>query len=378
MPLLGRGQTEGREESLRIHRLFPGHGELRVRKIEIPGREPVQLSHLGERLVLAARPHLEKPRVRVPQFFLHELLDRHRLRPIFAGHLRLAREFRDPRNGGGVAELIAVDRRAVTAAADGNLHAVAIIDLPVETVRVALRLFPGNVIGDEGGQKIHGERLVAGHGGKRPDGICGPEGIAAGIAALAEPEARVVIENFRIAQPAALVKVMARRATDGVEFPGPAHVRQELVHDEPGGRLLDVLPVGPPAEIISRRDLLVRAVEQRDVALQKIPRGRVGDRPLVEFVVLLVEVLDVMLEITGLEDERPGLRHGGPRAGNKRDQQRDEEEWFQSSGSVLRCCSPSPRPSPPRRGRCFGTLLSAGTCSEVAPPFPDSTRQSNA
>ena len=47
MPLLSRRQPERRVETLRIHGLFPRHGELRIGQIKIPGRETVQFAHTG-------------------------------------------------------------------------------------------------------------------------------------------------------------------------------------------------------------------------------------------------------------------------------------------------------------------------------------------
>ena len=56
--------------------------------------------------------------------------------------------------------------------------------------------------------------------------------------------------------PAALVKVVAHGTVDRIVFLAPAHLRQELGHHKTVGRLLDVLPVGPPAEVIDLLDSL--------------------------------------------------------------------------------------------------------------------------
>jgi len=101
-------------------------------------------------------------------------------------------------------------------------------------------------------------------------------------------------------QPTAFADVVPGRAVDRVVFAGPADRRQELGDHKTVGRLLDVLAVGPPAEVVGQLDFLVRAIQQRNVVLEKIPGGRVGDVLPVQFVIGLIKRVHVVLEVVGL------------------------------------------------------------------------------
>ena len=325
MTLLRRRQPERREKSVCVHQLFPRDVELRVGQIDVPRSEAVKFAGGRERFVFAARQDFEELRVRVPKFFLHQLLDRGRFVAVLADDVGLAGQFRDPRDRQRIAELIAVDSRAITAAADRDFHPVLAILLPEQAVRIAIRLFPSLVVCDQVRQQLRDHRSITRHAIARPHRIRRPETVATRFATAAKPEAGIVIEKLWITQPASFVKVMSGGAVDGVVFSGPAHVGQKLIHDEARWSSFDVLPVSPPAKVVGGLDVIVRAVEQRNVVLQKIPGRRVGEFTLVEFLVVPLEVIEVMLERFRLEHGVGGCGRGQRAScGTKGGQHNDE------------------------------------------------------
>jgi hypothetical protein len=86
----------------------------------------MQFTNIRER-GLPPRQDLEKPRLRVPEFLLYQLLERGGLLAIGPREVRLAGPLGDSGDRQGVAVLVAVDRRATSAAADGHLHAPLIL-----------------------------------------------------------------------------------------------------------------------------------------------------------------------------------------------------------------------------------------------------------
>ena len=171
-------------------------------------------------------------------------------------------------------------------------------------------LLPRLVVGDEIGEQLPNQAVVAGHQKSRPEGVGGPEAVAADAASLAEPEERVVVEEPRVVQPATFVKVMARGAVDRVVLAGPTDRGKKLGDDETLRRPLEVLAESPPAEVIGLLDLLIRAVQQRDVVAEEIPGGRIGNVLHVQLAVVPVETLHVMPKGLGLE-------HAGARDGRR-------------------------------------------------------------
>ena len=127
----------------------------------------------------------------------------------------------DGGDGAGVAIHVTVDGGALAAAADRDLHAVAIVDLPEQPVRAEPALFPFPIVRDEVGEKIDGKGGVTCNQRALMDRIRGPEAVSARIGALAEPEERVIVQILRIADPAALAVMVAGRAVDGVVFAAP-------------------------------------------------------------------------------------------------------------------------------------------------------------
>ena len=107
---------------------------------------------------------------------------------------------------------------------------------------------------------------------------------------------------------------MAGGAADRVVFRGPAHGRQELGDDETVRRLLDVLAVGPPAEVVGPLDLRVGALEPRHVLPQELRRLGVRDYLRVQLLVGGVEPLDVRVNRGRLQDRLRGGRGGSHNA----------------------------------------------------------------
>ncbi len=90
--------------------------------------------------------------------------------------------------------------------------------------------------------------------------------------------------------------MMRGGAVDRVVFAGPAHLGQELGDDIAVLGLLDVLTIGPPAKVIRPLEILVRTLEQRNVAIEKrqgIPVWDVG----VPFLVIRIKLRHVLFEL---------------------------------------------------------------------------------
>ena len=87
---------------------------------------------------------------------------------------------------------------------------------------------------------------------------------------------------------------MTGRATDGIVLAGPGDRWEEFGNDEAVGGLLDVLAEGPPSKVVNLLDVGVRAVEERNVVLEEIPRRRVGDVLRVVLGVVLVKGVNIM------------------------------------------------------------------------------------
>lgn len=64
--------------------------------------------------------------------------------------------------------------------------------------------------------------------------------------------------------------------------------------------------IGPPAEVVSALEIVVRTLKERDVRRQKVVGLRVRDVG-VTFFVVRVETLDVGLEFVGAEDGDGGF-----------------------------------------------------------------------
>ena len=135
---------------------------------------------------------------------------------------------------------------------------------------------PGLVVRDQIGQQFPGRAIVADHQAARVDRVRGPEAVFPRLAALAEPEDGVVVQVARVAQPAAFVEMVAGGAVDRIVLAAPGHGRQELRHDEPIGRLLDMLAVGPPAEVVDLLEILVGALEKRHVRAIQFQAAALG------------------------------------------------------------------------------------------------------
>ena len=118
------------------------------------------------------------------------------------------------------------------------------------------------------------------------DGIGRPKTIVARSATLAKPKRGVVIEIFGVGQPASLVKVVAGGAANGVVLRRPGNFRQKLRDDKTVGRLPQMLPESPPAEVVGPFQVLVGALKERDIRRQKVPRFGVGKGVFVKLLVL--------------------------------------------------------------------------------------------
>ena len=187
-----------------------------------------------------------------------------------------------------------------------------------------MRLLPFAVVIDQVRQKVRGQSLILGHQGPGAEGVGGREAVEAGGASSSKPELRVVGKVLAIPQPAAFVEVMRRRRTDRVVFAGPGNLGEEFGDDEAFGRLLDVLPVGPPAEVVRLFQALVRAFEERNVSLQPLPGRSVVDASRFPLRVVGVEPLDVVPERVHTQDP-PGVSLG-LLPGHERHPQKEDRE----------------------------------------------------
>lgn len=97
----------------------------------------------------------------------------------------------------------------------------------------------------------------------------------------------------RVPQPAGLPQLMAGGADDGVIRPGPGHGGQELGDHMAHGRFPEMLAQRPPTEIIGALQCFIRAVQQRNLAQQKIRRGTVGNQRRIKLLVLRIESVHI-------------------------------------------------------------------------------------
>src|SRR4030042_940901 len=98
---------------------------------------------------------------------------------------------------------------------------------------------------------IHGHQIPC------PESVGGPEAVRSRTAAPTKPEHRVVVEVFRLVQPAAFIEMMSRRTANRVVLSGPGDFRQEFGNHKYIGRALDMFSIGPPSEVIRPLHILV-------------------------------------------------------------------------------------------------------------------------
>jgi hypothetical protein len=115
---------------------------------------------------------------------LHQPLDLGRLVAKAFGDRPLAQVVGHVGDGQGVAVHIGVDGGPVAAAADGDLHAVQAVVLPEQPVGVAAFFFPAFVVGNQVGQELFEQAIVAGDEITGPERVGGPEAITADVAAF--------------------------------------------------------------------------------------------------------------------------------------------------------------------------------------------------
>jgi hypothetical protein len=153
VPLLGRGRAVRSTEALRIRDLLPGLFIPIVRQIEVPRRIAVQFAYTDQ-AVPVTRYGLEELGLRVPELRLHEHHDPCGLRGESPGNLLPARGQGNLRNGRRIAVHVRVDRRPLAAAANGELHAIAVIHLPKEPVGLPAALLRLLLVVDQVRQQI--------------------------------------------------------------------------------------------------------------------------------------------------------------------------------------------------------------------------------
>ena len=200
------------------------------------------------------------------------------------------------------------------APADRNLHAIAIVDLPEEPGGFESRRFPCLVVRDQVGQQVEGLVEAAEGDGALEHGIRRPEAVVAGRAALAEPEDGVIIEVSRIADPAPLAEMVSGGAGNGVVFPAPRNLRKKLGDHETVGGFLDMFAERPPAEVVDLLDVLVGAIEERDIGGHPVRRRLVRDRLTEMGVIVAVEITDIAAHGPGVEERGCAKQRRGQRA----------------------------------------------------------------
>ena len=98
--------------------------------------------------------------------------------------------------------------------------------------------------------------------------------------------------------------MMSGSTRNRVLFSCPGNIRQEFRDDVPRFRLFNMFAKRPPAKVIGAFNILVGIVEKGYVFTQKIPRLGIGNFPPEKFVVVFVELVDVMLEILRIQNRR--------------------------------------------------------------------------
>src|SRR5882724_3919055 len=212
----------------------------RGRDIEIPWDEADKLTHAGPVGRALARNCFVEVVARVPQPGFNKLANTIRLRRIFPRDIGLARHVYNAGNGYRVAVHVAVDGRTISASANAEFHAVAIIDLPVQSIRALVGLFPLCVILAETGKKVFGQLLVRCGQKKLVNGIRSPKAVASRLALGPKPEVCVVLNIFRIPQPAGFADMVPGSGADGISFSRPINNVLKFVNDKTARSLLDV------------------------------------------------------------------------------------------------------------------------------------------
>ena len=110
-----------------------------------------------------------------------------------------------------------------------------------------------------------------------------------------------LVEVGGVAQPAALVYVVAHSRRDELPLVGIVAVDQKLGHGIADGRQLDVLAERPPAVVPHLLELLLRTVEQGHVPCHPLPGLGVGNGMHNVLVLHLVEVVDVVAVVVSLQ-----------------------------------------------------------------------------
>jgi len=137
-----------------------------------------------------------------------------------------------------------------------------------------------------------------------PERVGGPETVTPHAPAFAKPEDRVVVQVFRVVEPAALVEMVTRWTVDRVVLARPPDFRQKLRYDKAIRSVFDVLAIRPPAKVVLKLKVLIRALKKRDILFQKLPGLFIGDLLNVQLFVILVECVHIVFERIRIQDER--------------------------------------------------------------------------
>ena len=210
----------------------------------------------------------------------------------------------------GVAVHVAVDGRTgillLAAAADALLHAVLPVALPVESALEAVGALPTLVLGIEVAIEVEHVVPVGIHEVTLVDGggVPGAELVhllhgAAFIAAV--PRVEYLVQVLGVAQPAALMDVVADGARDEIILVGVGALHEELRHAVSRRGVLDVLAEGPPTVVEHLLKVLLRTLEQGDVRPHPLGSLSVGDCLDDVLVLHRVEVVHVVLEVVELQ-----------------------------------------------------------------------------
>ena len=214
-------------------------------------------------------------------------------------------------DGQGVAVHIAVDAGAqillAAAAADGLFHGILHVALPEQAHLAAMSVAPVVILGFHVGQICYEPVLAAVGQIALPERLLYPRRVGRqlghGLAVVAaEPGVHDLVEILRIANPAALVDVVAQSRGDELVFVGIVALHQELGHGVAHGRVFNMLAQRPPAVIVELFELLLRALEEGHVLLHPLPCLGVGNGLHDVLVFHLVEVVHVVLVVLGLEE----------------------------------------------------------------------------
>ena len=315
MTALGSGKSVRCGKAFLVHHFLPCHSVFgrSIRQIEIPRDIADSLAYLGGRI---STHRFKEMVVCVPQLILYQRFNGIGFQSIFHGHALISCHDADKRKRFGIAIHITVNSGTgillTTASADGFFHAILHISLPVKSIGQAVCLFPTGIFRFQVFYHIQQKLLVS------IDHVTSQYRIRIPRAELSHfshrasfvtpiPSMDNLIQVFRITQPAALINMMADGTSYQIVFIGIRTVYQKFGHTIAHRSFLDVLAQRPPTIIIHFLEVLLRALEKRNVFFHPLRCAGIGNSLGYILILHAVEIIHIGLEILIFQESRTGI-----------------------------------------------------------------------